>query len=108
MALKQIPLDIDQVAYSFKVDLDNRPFVFELTFNSRASLWTMTIKNESDETLIAGIPIHVKQDLLRQFRYDARLPQGVLMALNVVDGVSDPGLENFGDQVVLVYDEVTE
>jgi hypothetical protein len=106
MALREIPITAGTLAFRFKIDLDNRPFNMQFTFNRRLLLWTMNISDDAGTDLIVGIPIHVKQNLLLQFKYNQQLPQGELFALNLVDDVSPPNQDNFGSDVVLLYNDL--
>lgn len=108
MAVRQIPITAGVLAFSFKIDLDNRPFDLRFTYNERLSLWTMNIRDDAGTDLLVGIPIYVKADFLSQFRYDDRLPQGKLMALNLVDDISPPVKDNFGTDVVLIYQDAED
>lgn len=105
MAERQIPIEPGEVAFSLKVDLDNRPFTMQFTFNSRMAIWTLNISDDAGDELVNGIPIHVKQDLIRSFKHDPRMPQGLLVAVNLVDGVTKPTIANFGSEVLLIYQE---
>lgn len=106
MAIKQFPIVRGTLAFSFKIDLDNRPFEFVFSFNTRSELWTFDIFNDAGDVLIYKVPIFVNQILLSQFQSDLRLPQGALFALNLVSENENPGRDNFGSDVVLLYREI--
>lgn len=105
MAIREIPLRNDIAAYTFSIDLDNRPFKFELRFNDRTELWSFDILNDSDEILIGGIPIFTKQLLIDRYQHDQRLPQGVLFAQNLVNPDDPPNRFNIGIDVILLYED---
>lgn len=107
MAIREIPITPGVLAFSFKVDLDNRPFEFIFSFNSRSQIWTFDIKDDAGTTLLYKVPIFVKSVLLDQFKHDTRLPQGKLFAINLVDENASPTDENLGDDVLLLYEEVS-
>lgn len=106
MAIRTLPVVAGIPALIFKVDLDGRPFKFEFTFNDRAGLWNMTIFNDADEVLLAGKALHVKQLLLELHQYNQALPQGNLFMLNLANENVNPTLENFGSDVLLLYEDV--
>lgn len=106
MAQRQIPIEQGEVGFLMKLDLDNRPYSLRFTFNIRLSVWLLDISDDAGEPLVAGIPIYVKQDLLKYHRHDTRLPQGTLVAVNLVDGVTNPDLDTFGSSVLFLYEEV--
>lgn len=107
MAIRTLPIEEGVLAFSFKTTLDSTPYEFSFTFNERAQLWTMNIKDDAGTDLVLGIPIYVNQLLLSQFQYDSRLPQGNLMAMNLIDGASPPVKDNFGTDVIMVYEEAS-
>ena len=105
MAIRTIPIDPALLAFSFKVDLDNKSYRFRFAWNARVSVWTMNVLSEAGIELVNGIPIYPKQLLLKPFQYNEDLPQGNLFALNLVDGNTPPTRENFGSDVVVLYEE---
>ena len=106
MAIKVLPIQTDIPAFRFRSDLDDTTYEFRFTYNGRVGLWTMDLFDEAGNDLVRGIPVYVKQLLLKQYQYDQQLPQGNLFALNIVNPDSDPDFENFGDDVILFYEEV--
>ena len=105
MATREIPLRNDTAAYSFSIDLDNRPFKLELRFNDRTALWSLDIFNDADELLLAGIPLFTKQFLIDRYQHDQNLPQGNLFMENLVNPDDPPNRDNIGIDVVLLYED---
>lgn len=106
MAIRRLPITPGVYAFSFKVDLDNRSFEFVFSFNARTALWAFDLKDDSGTVLLYKVPLFVKQLLLDQYKHDARLPQGRLFALNLVDENTNATLLNLGQDVILLYQEV--
>lgn len=105
MAWKEIPISVDEVAFSFKIELDSRPFRLQFTWNERLAAWKMNIQDDTGLDLICGIAIYPLNKLLKSYKYNTALPQGDLMAINLVDGVTPPTIDNLGTDVVLFYNE---
>lgn len=106
MAIKTLPIRAGVPAFRFRTDLDDTTFEFVFTFNGRLEVWTMDILDENGNELIRGIPIHVRQLLLKNYQHNLELPQGRLAAINLVDANVNPTFENFGEDVLLLYEEI--
>lgn len=107
MAIREIPLRNDIAAYTFSVDLDNRPFKFRMKFNDRTGLWSFDIFNDADVILLGGIPLFVKQLLIDKYQHNLRLPQGNLFAQNLVNPDDPPNRDNIGIDVILLYEDAS-
>lgn len=105
MAWKEIPITPGEIAFSFKIDLDNRPFRLQFTWNTRLAAWKLNIQDDAGNELLNGISIYPRIKLTDRYKYNAALPQGELVAINLVDGVSNPTQDNLGRDVLLFYNE---
>lgn len=108
--------DYDQVT-----TLDGRDYLLRCLFNEREGLWYLSMADVDGTLIVAGIKIVVEWDLLRRLVGPAR-PPGILIARDTTSpavdfeagekiGALDPGLEDLGGRVTLVYisaDEVAE
>ncbi len=105
MATREIPLNSDIAAFDFKLDLDNRPFTFDIKFNTRMSVWFLSILDDAGVVLLGDIPLFPKLPLIDKYQHDARLPQGVLFLINLVSEDENPTRDNLGTDVVLLYED---
>lgn len=89
--------------------LDGRRYLLKLSWYGRAEAWMLDIRSSTGVVLLAGIPIRVGQDLLRPHVGDA-LPgegHGKLIVLDTSSSGIDPGRNDLGTRVRLVYEGVT-
>lgn len=104
MATITIPVRNDFPAYKFSMDLDGVIYVLDFGFNSRSNLWYMSILSQ-DETLIIGdLPILVNVPLTDQYVIKG-LPPGRFIAIDESGNKKNPGLNEFGANVKLFYQE---
>ena len=98
----QIPTRSDLPFYDLQVTLDGVTYTLEFRWNVRAAGWFMAILDaEGVNVLRAGIRL-VANWPLEAYRAD-RQPRGVLMALDTSSSGLDPGRDDLGDRVQLVY-----
>lgn len=108
MALKQIPLTPDVLAFDIKTDLDGRTFGFRFDYNRRAEQWRFNIEDAEGNDLLVGIPLQTRVDLIGQYQHDADLPQGQLFVVNLEDEWANPGIYDLQRNALLLYQEVDE
>lgn len=101
MAL-EIPLDPELPAYEFTIDLDGRVYRLGFAWNARAGAWSMDLGTEAGEPLVMGLKVVANWPLLDRYA-DPRLPPGVLMSVDTSGDGIDPGRDDLGDRVRIVY-----
>lgn len=104
MAIIQIPLRNDLDAYDFSIDLNGRTYNFDIAYNTRSSVWSLTISNADLVQLVGGIPLVVNSDLVNRFHREA-LPPGFLMLYDTSGSNQECGKNDLGDRCVLLYQE---
>lgn len=103
-----LPIDSSEPAATYRFELDQRQYLIRAVFNFRESKWYMELYDESNVPIACGIKITVNTDLIGEVR-DARKPSGAIMALDMpsigttVQPPRDPGEEDLGERVKLVY-----
>lgn len=103
MAVFVVPTPDDGYpARSQRTSLDG--VAYELTFlwNERQGAWFLSIADAEGAPILMGARILVDHPLLGSLR-DARRPPGELVALDMSDQQRDPGIDDFGTRVMLVY-----
>jgi hypothetical protein len=104
MAVQEIPITADPPATTMQITLDGVPVQLKTYFNRRRGTWHLSIKNQDGVDIVNGVPLFVGWPILSRFK-DTRLPPGTFMAVDTgKDGV-DPGQEDFGTRVKLLYIE---
>lgn len=102
-----IPLDPTLTHYDEQVTLDGTTYTLEFRWNTRASAWFMNVLTEQADPVIAGIRIVVDMPLgIRSS--DTRRPKGLLFAVDTSGQRRDPGIDDFGTRVFLLYHPLAE
>ncbi len=107
MATLQIPVRVTPAANTMTVALEGLYYKLSFRFNARANHWYMSIKH-NDVVVVSGIKVVSSEDLLSQLAHmqvDSRLPPGTFIVRDVSGADRDPDQDNFGDEVVLLYEE---
>ena len=107
MATLQIPVRVDPLNYTMKVEMDGGFYDLGFRFNARDDHWYMDVS--FDEALVvSGIKVVHSSDLLGQFAefaVDGRTPPGQLIILDITNAGRDPSKTNFGNEIVMLYTE---
>jgi hypothetical protein len=97
--------DPEVFAYEQFVDLEQRTYLFRLDCNERDESWSISIYDQDEEPLVCGKRVAIGIPLLRG-EVDSRLPQGILMAVDVTEQHGEAGVADLGGRVKLTYTEV--
>lgn len=91
--------------YTMRVRLDGSVYILRFLYNQRLDRWSLTITDDAEDLLAAGIPIVANWGLIRFYKYDPRLPPGEFMAIDLSGDGSPPGLLEMapGARVRFVY-----
>jgi len=94
--LYSIPVD-KEPNYEREVKLDGETFVFRFLHSVREDASFLTISTVAGEVLVSGIKLVTGADLLQPYRYNTKLPQGMLVL--IVNGSDDtvPNYTEMGD-----------
>lgn len=84
------------------VTLDNKLYQLYFDWNVRDEHWSMTIRDKNENVLVAGIKIIADYELISMYRY-LDIPQGYLVAADTSGQGLDPGFDDFGTRVLLMY-----
>lgn len=104
MAMSLIPIDPVDAHFSLEVDLDGATYLLEFLWNTRGEFWTLSILDAAEAPLVMGIRIVAAWELLAQYS-DDRLPGGRLLTVDMSGLGIDPGRDDLGKRVILVYDD---
>lgn len=86
------------------VILDGVSYQIQLLWNGRSNSWSMAIYNAATELLVGSIRAVANFPLLKYFT-DLELPQGDLRFWDQSGAGIDPGRDDLGTRVLLVYEE---
>jgi len=102
-----IPCRPDLSHYDMQVVLSNITYTLEFRWNTREGYWYMDIKDETEDPILAGIKVVIEWPLgIRTV--DSRRPPGVFFAIDTTNQQRDPGVNDLGDRVKLVYFDESE
>lgn len=97
--------DPNTTAYEQFVDLEGRTFLLKFDYSSRDDSWYLSIYDQDEDPIVCGKRVRIGVSILRG-EVDARLPDGILMAVDTTEDHEEAGLEDLGARVKLVYLEV--
>lgn len=109
----RIPTSTTFPFYSQTTTLDGQDYVFRFLWNQREGTWFFSLLDADEDPIVEGLKVVVNLPLLRLVT-DERKPPGVLLAVDTtapeVDRTAgekvlalDPGLEELGERVLLLY-----
>lgn len=104
---RKIPVTSDQPLYQQNTTLDGRDYILTFAYNARDFSWYLDIADQDAVPISSGIRIVVDWDLLKRC-VDARRPPGILVANDLSGAGIDPGKDDFGTRVELIYFEAAE
>ena len=104
MTTRIIPTEPTLQAYSVSTELNAATYGIDIRFNRRDNKPRMSISN-GGAPQVSGVPVSTELDLLTLHTYNPNVPQGVMRAADTDQLFTEPTPENFGQTVLLVYDE---
>jgi hypothetical protein len=102
-----IPIKSGDPNFSVQATLENVTYTLAFRWNVRASAWFMDVLAADGVTIIqSGIKLVCNWWLAAYTT--ARQPPGAFMALDTSGASVDPGLDELGDRVKLIYFTTTD
>lgn len=105
-----IPTTTGRPYHSLRTRLDGRDYTLRFAWNQREERWYLTILDDEDTVLLAGLKLIANWPLLRHYHSDPRVPPGELAAMDLTEGGgTPPGLDDLGQgkRCELTYYAVT-
>lgn len=103
----EIPLRNDLPNFEFTFDLENDTFRFSFLWNERMQKWFFSILTSDGTAIIYRQPCFVNYLVLDRFK-DERLPAGKIIFFDTSGKDIDPGRDDLGERVKMIYAESTE
>lgn len=100
---KLLPVNSTHAELPVRTKLDGIFFWLRLVWNVRESIWTFGISDSDDAALAHGLAVRVETDMLRGIRGQVGLPPGAIVPIDTSGSQTDPGRDDLGDRVRLVY-----
>lgn len=109
-----IPTSTTLTEYTQTTTLDGRAYVLHLLHNPRLDRWGLDVMDQGSDPIAMGRRVVCEYDLLKGV-VDSRRPRGLLIARDYSAPdfsarilSTDPGLNDLGNRVKLIYYEVAE
>lgn len=99
----RIPIDKSQIPYSFNVTLANMTFTFEIMYNTKAKLFTATLK-VNETVMVYNEPIIYGMPLFKDVYESGNFPALDIVPLDESGQETEVTFENFGVTVFLTID----
>lgn len=102
-----IPIDKDNIPYSFNMDVAGENFDFTINYNERFDFFTMDLSKD-DEPVIYGEKITYGRALFSTFPDDTKTPQYPIIPFDDAGKENRVGWDNFMDSVFLYIGDPDE
>lgn len=102
--LYEIPVDSTVGHQTFEVELSGASYRIELRWNNRAQAWFISLYSGTGKPLLLGRRLVVNTNILRRHR-TPEFPPGDLVAVDTTGSNADPGADEIGKRVKLLYAE---
>lgn len=87
--------------------LDGRPYRLDIRANGRMRAYFLDVYSGAGALLVSGVRLVDGMDLLRRWRYDTRMPAGILHCQDSTGEQRDPEPGQLGADVLLWYETAT-
>ena len=103
----RIPLRPSLAYFTLQVPLEGVNYTLQFVWNLRESSWYMDVLDETGAIMIIG-GMRLVADSLLGITRTGRQPQGAFIALDTTGEGVDPGLDDLGVRVKLLYYTLAE
>ena len=107
MALLEIPIVRQENSgwfYLF-VPLDGIEYQLEFKYNLRGGFWTASISLTDNTEIVTNTRVNLNMSLFGRY-VDDRLPKGQFLVTSTTGKNEDITLDNFGQTIILIYDDL--
>jgi len=102
MAFETLPVRSDLPSYNFQITLDGVIYGLSFNWSRRAGLWTMDIADEIGTPMLMGIRLFQGFPLISRF-FKPGLPPREFFCIDTANQGKDPGEDDLGARVLLIY-----
>jgi hypothetical protein len=106
MSLLVLPARTDLLEYDFAIELDGTTYTLGLRWNDRDSAWYLDVLDAEENPIAMGRKVVVGFPLLGRSKLENQ-PPGVLFAMDTSGADAEPGVNDLGGRVQLLYQEAT-
>lgn len=98
----------DAIAWEQRVTLEGATYRLAFHYNAQLDAYFLDLATEDGTAIVSGRRIVVDTPLLAEFHHLTSCPPGELIAFDKTLRQVDPGLDELGERVVLLYYEAAE
>jgi hypothetical protein len=95
----------DNVRWVQETTLDGTRYLLHFTFNQREDAWYVSLHDVNDVPLASGAKIVANWFLFLRKIDPATMPPGLMFVSDSSGGGTDPGVNELGERVKLIYIE---
>ena len=99
----EIPIVEGAVATAQRFLLDGDYYVLTIRFNERDAGWWMDIADGDNNPIAFGIGLRADTPIQAHLQHLKGMPPGVFACVDTTDKGVDPGFDDLGDRVLLLY-----
>lgn len=108
MAILEIPVLEDNVRWVQETTLDGVRFLLHFIFNEREQSWYVSLHDVDDVPIASGARIVVNWFLFLRKVEEAKAPAGRMFVSDSTGSGVDPGRNELGERVKLIYIEAAD
>lgn len=98
-----VPVFKGEPLYEERVRLEGRDYIFSFDYVGREDRIYLNLFDQDENGLLRGVKIVANWPLLARHRFNAALPLGELIAVDLEQDGAPPTLDDFGTRVRLFY-----
>lgn len=105
MTFLVLPLQGDADKFTVRTDLLGEEFRFDFLWNERDEHWYFSLFTSTDEPILQGQRVTIGNFVLKNVLFVNR-PKGFLIAIDKEGTETDPGRNDLGNRVELVFTDL--
>lgn len=105
---KIIPITPNVNAFSERLALDDEYFILTFRWNDRAERWYLDIADAASAPIVSGLVVCADTAMTGHLTGYDRMPQGILVAVDGTGSGTDPGHDELGQRVKVIYLEAAD
>jgi hypothetical protein len=103
----EIAVQVDRPWQELQAPLEGAVYTLELRWSAREERWYLDVYDEDHDAIYTGVAVVLNFPLAIRCA-DARMWPGALFATDTSGANLEPGVDDFGDRVKLIYFDSTE
>ena len=105
LAFTRVPTTSDFTRYVQLTEMGERRYRIRLAWQGRSAAWYFSLYAEDGTPLVLGRKLRLAYPVLRQFVATGKLPEGHLLIPDLDRSKVEPGREDLGERLQVLYGE---